>query len=249
MIHNEPHHSNDISRDIGAELNNAKFSQGPFDEILKREVTFRAVSSELDRAADSFIETYRQAFGGAPYYEQFEATFVKEHVWKRHQEQLLMVAEERGDVIGLLCAHRVTEASISPSACGFITDSIGPVIDQRGMLYFSELAVRPDAQGLGIGSALVAGALSWAAERYYSKFILRTAESGSNSSGIFKKFGAKELSLIQEVQSAEADGPSSSSNSRIYLGGDVVWQGDYLTRIKHLIDRTVMTPPERFCHS
>jgi GNAT superfamily N-acetyltransferase len=213
----------------------------PFAEILKRDVTFRRVTSVDDSAAASFIEVYQKAFSGAPYFEKFDADFVHDKVWKAHQGQLIITAEEKGVVCGLVCAHRLSQTEISPSACEFI--------NEQSTLYFSELAVLPSHQGMGIGSVLVASALTWACEKYMQKFVLRTAAQGSNSSGIFKKFGAHELKLIQDVMSAEAGGPESASNKRIYLAGQVTWHGDYLARLGDALSPTISAPSESHCHS
>lgn len=221
----------------------------PFSEILKRDVTFRRVTSVDDSAAASFIEVYQKAFSGAPYFENFDTEFVREKVWKAHQGQLIVTAEEKGVVCGLVCAHRLTQKAISPSACEFLTEQIGPILDPHSTLYFSELAVHPSHQGMGIGSVLVASALTWACENYLQKFVLRTAAQGSNSSGIFKKYGAHELKLIQDVMSAEAGGPESASNKRIYLAGQVTWHGDYLARLGNALSPTITSPSESHCHS
>lgn len=236
------HHLSTTNSLEGMAMNN------PFSKLIERDVTFRRVTSRNDIAEDFFIDVYRKAFAGAPYFEQFDAEFVREKVWKPHQDQLIIVAEEKGKTIGLICGHRLSQSTISPSACDFIRDQIGPVIREEGIFYFSELAVAPTHQKLGIASVLVASALTWAAENLIPKFILRTAAEGSNSVGIFKKFGAKELNLIQDVASAEAGGPESASNKRIYLGGNVNWKGDFLVRLGDRVDDTISEARRGFCH-
>ena len=220
----------------------------PFSALIKREVSLRRITSSDDIAEESFIDVYKKAFAGAPYFETFDSTFVREKVWQAHPGQVIIVAEEQGKVIGLICGHCVSEASISPSACDFIREQLGPVINERGTLYFSELAVTPSHQGIGVASVLVASALTWASENHIPKFILRTAAEGSNSLGIFKKFGARELKFTQEVEGAEAGGPSTASNRRMYLAGDVSWHGDYLARLGDRVSDSIVTPPSKWCH-
>jgi GNAT superfamily N-acetyltransferase len=220
----------------------------PFSALIEREISFRRITSNDDKAEESFIDVYKKAFAGPPYFEKSDSTFVREKVWKAHQGQMLIVAEEKGTVIGLICGHLLTKKEISPSACNFIQEHLGGIINERGTLYFSELAVAPSHQGIGVASVLVASALTWASENHISKFILRTASRGSNSIGIFKKFGAREFKLTQNVESAEAGGPSSASTQRIYLAGDVSWHGDYLSRVADQVSESIMTPPSKWCH-
>lgn len=243
---NHHHHSH---ADGLSSLQGAPIGNHPHSELIRRDISFRRITSAQDPALDSFVGVYQDAFGGAPYYEKFDAQFVREKVWQAHQGQLILVAEEKGKTIGLLCAHRVSEGNISPSACGFIKEQFGPVLNDRGSLYFSELAVAPTHQRLGVGSVLVASALSWATENLISKFILRTAAEGSNSAGIFKKFGAQALPMTQEVKSAEAGGPESASNKRVYLAGDSDWHGDYLARLEGRVDSSIIDARAPLCHA
>jgi ribosomal protein S18 acetylase RimI-like enzyme len=250
MKHAQQHHHHQPQHELNSGASLAMTSmRSPFSELIQREVSFRRVTSRQDFAEESFIDVYQKAFAGAPYFEKFNAEFVRENVWQAHQRELIIVAEEKGKVIGLLCAHRVSESSISPSACSFIREQLGPIINDRGTIYFSELAVAPSHQGMGVASALVASALTWASENLLPKFILRTAAEGSNSVGIFKKFGARELKITQDVSSAEAGGPESSSTKRVYLAGDVTWQGDYLARLGELVSPSIADPRSGLCYA
>jgi GNAT superfamily N-acetyltransferase len=247
----QPSHNpnNDKENTIGANPLDTATMRDPFSSLIKREISFRRITSSEDSAQEGFIKVYQEAFAAAPYFETIDSDFIREKVWKAHEGQLVVVAEEKGAVIGLICGHLVSKGEISPSACGFLKQKVGPLINERATLYFSELAVAPSHQGHGIGSVLVASTLTWANENLLSRFVLRTAAEGSNSLGIFKKFGAQPLDLTQQVTSVEAGGPPSASHQRVFLAGEVSWHGDYLARLGTLVSETIMEPKSSWCHS
>lgn len=52
-----------------------------------------------------FIETYREAFGGPPYFEVYKDEDVLNEVWVPHlKDGLILVACEDDSVVGLICA-------------------------------------------------------------------------------------------------------------------------------------------------
>ena len=173
------------------------------------------------------METYRQAFAGAPYFEQFSEAEVRQ-IWREHLQGAgcIIVAERDAvegpstpaEVVGLGCALPL----MSPHAGGageFLLElrtREERVWTPAKTMYISELASKNFVRGQGIGTHLTQELLKWGAAQGFADWVTRTAAQGSNSLRIFERAGGVQFGPRHDVT---AEGVQTSSSQRVYLEG------------------------------
>jgi len=172
---------------------------------------------------DGFIKAYQQAFGGAPYFEEYTPDDVLEQVWNPHlKDGIIVLAMLNSAVIGFGCALPLLK---SPGDIQeFVEQSIAAgaySADPSKVWYMSELGVLEDFRRHGIGTKLVKHRLLTITYRGDTHYVFRTAAEGSNSIHIYERVGAQRLPHLQDVSSSnQVVLNHSHSTERVYLHGD-----------------------------
>jgi hypothetical protein len=213
--------------DRGEPLNfdNTAMSLPPTGGRIQLVFSTRLITDINDPAKHQFIEVYRSAFSGAPYYENFSATDVEENVWKLHikNQQCILVAEvqmENGSkVAAVACAHAVM-SPLEPSIREFLTNQASNgtrPYSPTSTMFISELATSADFRGKGLGTQLTVELLRWGERQGFTHWATRTAAQGSNSLRIFQRCGG-EIFASQDVSDSPIE---SASKQRVYLAGNL----------------------------
>lgn len=169
-----------------------------------------------------FIDLYKDAFGGAPYFETYEDSWVEEFVWNKHiQSGCLILAISRDKVVGLGAGLPV---NLDDKIYNFLSKQHALPFQLERTLYMSELAVDTlfRKSDLHVGSELVKKRIQWASKNGFVFYVMRTAAENSNSKNIYiNTIGAKELTGVIQNVSENPDEVASASSQRIYLYGEV----------------------------
>lgn len=172
---------------------------------------------------EGFVEVYKEAFAGPPYFEAYTTEEVMDEVWTPHvNDGISIIALDGLKVVGLGCALPVEKAPDDVQQ--FIQErrkeNVLPV-DGDKTWYMSELGVLESHRGHGIGTALVRKRLETICEVGDSHFVFRTAAEGSNSIRIYQRAGAVALTTKQDLSDSEqVTINGSQSTDRVYLYGD-----------------------------
>ena len=94
---------------------------------------------------------YCEAFGGAPYFEQYSSNYVIDTVLTPHIKHYLLFAYIANQVVGIAAAHPV-KSNLNTSDLEFVLEYL-PNTDKS--VYISELAVSSKFRGRGIGGSLI----------------------------------------------------------------------------------------------
>lgn len=193
-----------------------------YEKIEKVEYVLISKDEE-SKYKDKFVSLYKDAFGGAPYFESYDDTWVKENVWDFHLKNgCIILATHNNAVIGLSCAIPISEDK-KVFDCLSSFDKL-PFNNLNNALYMSELAVSNlfRKSEIHIGAELVKKRIGWAGENGFDLYIMRTASKNSNSERLYTNIiGAKRIEgLVQNVSENPEEIPSSS-NERIFFYGEV----------------------------
>lgn len=172
---------------------------------------------------DGFVEAYKEAFSGPPYYENYTTEEVMGEIWEPHARDgiiVLALADPEG-VVGFGCTIPVPKAP--EDVRDFLTDRTedGSLpIDARQAWYMSELGVITSFRGHGIAYGLVKRRLELIQLRGGDHYIMRTAADGSNSEHLYQKLGSDTLAASQDISgSDQVTEKGSQSTARKYLYG------------------------------
>ena len=185
-----------------------------------------------------FISTYKEAFGGPPYFEEYTDCEIYEGVIAPHMKDGVVVyATDNETLIGFGCAipfnrspNDVREFLGSLSKDGRLPRSF----DYESSWYMSELGVRCSYRGMGIAWELVRLRMLRVIAHGCNQYFMRTASVGSNSMPMYMKSGAIPVSQQQDVSSTEqATENHTQSLQRIYLWGDCMASARKIEEIRH----------------
>lgn len=202
-------------------LGNTVFLESEMEIVYeKQEEVEYLIASEYqsDIFKKKFIDLYKEAFGGPPYFEEYEDDWVEENVWGFHLKHgCVVLALHNDDLIGLGCAIPTSEDG---KVFEFLSSQEKLPFDLGKSLYMSELAVSSlfRKSELHVGSELVKKRIDWAKNNGFNAFVMRTAAKNSNSENLYRDIiGAKKIEgLIQNVLENPQE-VSSSSDQRIYF--------------------------------
>lgn len=188
-----------------------------------------------DHLVQGFINVYREAFRGSPYFEIYSDDEVRTDVWIPHfSKGVITLAVEEGLVVGFGCALPVLDATISVG--NFleqgVNDGILPIKLSESW-YMSELGVKLTHRGRRIAYRLTLDRLSRIKVLGGHSYVMRTAAMASNSLHLYRKIGAIELPRRQDI--AESDQVMcnmSKSKERVYLYGQC---NDAIKNIRKII--------------
>jgi ribosomal protein S18 acetylase RimI-like enzyme len=170
-----------------------------------------------------FIETYKEAFGGPPYFEIYTDSDVAEGIWIPHlRKGIIIVACKNDSVVGFICAIPLLKApqEIQNYLMEKRKEAFFPT-KFEDVWYISELGVRRKYRRRGIATRLVKECLTKILKLGGRYYVLRTATNNVISQRLFKNFGAIELPGTQDVSSsAQVKVHQSKSTQRVYLYGN-----------------------------
>ncbi len=174
-----------------------------------------------DVLRNGFVETYRDAFGGPPYYEEYAPDEVIKETLDPHLKNghVVLALRER-TVIGFACAIPVLQAPAyvhsflkTQSAARLTPDTIPKV------WYISELGVRSGHRRRGIAYELTQAQMAAMVSSGGRNYLVRTAVEGSNSLHLYRKIGSTEIGLQDVSGSCQVTVNQSQSTQRVYLHG------------------------------
>lgn len=175
-----------------------------------------------DKYCKGFIEIYKEAFGGHPYYEVYTDSDVLKGVWLPHlADGIIVLACENNSVIGFACAKPLLKSEKEIQEFLRTEQLSGDFpVEFSDTWYFSELGVRASHRRRGIGTQLTGKLLARVLQFQCHHYVVRTAAKASNSIRILKKIGSIELSGLHDVsESEQVQVHRSQSTARVYLYG------------------------------
>ncbi|MCL2037865.1 GNAT family N-acetyltransferase [Candidatus Saccharibacteria bacterium] len=192
-----------------------------------KSVDYQMITDENSAWRDDFVKNYKMIFGGPPYFETYTDEEVINEVWLPSIRSGILYAavNEQGYLVGFGCALLLNAA---PKDVQAYVEQQEELPTDLPTWYFSELGTLEEYRGLGVGTELVQARIKAISEREGDFLgIMRTAATGSNSIGIYRKLGWKELSGTQDVsETSQVLDNRSASEQRVYLykvfegGGD-----------------------------
>lgn len=171
---------------------------------------------------DGFIEAYRAAFGGEPYFEAYTYEQVLDDTWLSHREcGTIFLALDGVRVAGFGCAKPLDRTT--DETCEFIRGhKAGGAFpgELSATCYMTEVGVLDVYRHRGLGYRLTYERLRWAHQHKMPHYAMRTAKKGSNSIQMYKNIGAVELLGAMDISdSAQATVNKSQSLERVCLWG------------------------------
>lgn len=179
-------------------------------------------SSEREHLRTGFIDVYKEAFGGPPYFETYTDEDVLNKVWSPHLAKgIIVLALESEKVVGLGCAKPVSEAPPEDQIHFRTCREDGSLPGNIDTLwYMSELAVLTSYRRQGIGCQLIAQRLESILALGGDRYSLRTASQGSNSVRTYISIGAVQLRGTVDVSKTDqVQVNQSKSLERIFFYG------------------------------
>ena len=180
------------------------------------------VSADSAVLRTGFVFVYKDAFGGAPYFETYTDEEVVRDIWLPHlRDGFIVLAWEGEDVVGFACSLPLRSAPADVQEFLGEQKKHGKFpLDFNTVWYNSELGVCTAFRRRGIGYALMRARLGEILARGGEKYVARTAAEGSNSLHLYERIESTKLSEIQSVAaSAQVLVNKSQSTARIYLSG------------------------------
>lgn len=147
-----------------------------------------------------FIRIFKQAFAGAPYFENFQDKEVKTIMadLALSYGSYCAVLLKNNEVIGLVGGLPLSDEN----EIADLLHAKNAIEDPQRTFYLAELAVANDFRKKGLGTKLVKSLLKdIQKESDYDNIIVRTQSEGSNAINIFKNNGLKVVpNIIQSVE-------------------------------------------------
>ena len=158
------------------------------------------------RSVKGFIDVYREAFAGPPYFETMTKKHVLDHVIKPHLKHgLIIIAEVDGKIAGLAAGYPML-ADVHTEIRDFLLAQPKEQVPFNSHFAFfeSELAVDSSVRKCGLGNRMLCMMHRWAWENRYTTYVGRTAKEGSNAKGLHLRNGAAVLPFEQKAGVEEA---------------------------------------------
>ncbi len=200
----------------------------------------RALSVRSSSDYSGFMEVYREAFGGEPYFETYTDDEIRA-IWDEHVSNgriiLAWDEEDLGRVVGFGCSLPLHHAhhDVQEFLAGCIDDGLLPEdFSFDNSWYMSELGVLEAYRNRGIAYELVRNRLLDVSHIRAKYYIMRTAhDKPSNSRHLYEQLGGQPVSRLHDVSdTAQVTENESESAIRVYLFGS---SGEALTRITRKI--------------
>ncbi|HEY9787140.1 MAG TPA: GNAT family N-acetyltransferase [Candidatus Obscuribacterales bacterium] len=172
------------------------------------------------RAVSGFIDVYREAFAGPPYFEKMTRKHVLNEVLKPHLKYgLVLIAEVDGQIAGLACGYPML-APIHVEIRDFLLAQPKDQVPFNPHFAFfeSELAALASVRKMGMGNHLLKLMHKWAWDNRYTVYVGRTAEIGSNAIRLHQRNGAVQLPFVQDAGEEEKKVQSQASRKVWFYG-------------------------------
>lgn len=182
---------------------------------------FRLTRLSDRQAVNGFIDVYREAFAGPPYFEKMTKKHVREHVLKPHLKHgLVLIALVDGKVSGLGCGYPML-APIHTEIRDFLLAQPAEQVPFNPHFAFfeSELAARATVRKMGLGNHLLKLMHRWAWDNRFTVYVGRTADSGSNAIRLHLRNGAIQLPFVQEA-GEEEKAVGSKAERKVWFYGE-----------------------------
>jgi len=178
-------------------------------------------ASALSEYLSAGVECYKDVFAGPPYFENYDGQEkdVIEPMFDDFASNGILVfataiiEPQKSEMVGFAASISADRSEVADFLRQHAHRLDAPI---GNFLYMAEVAVRHEYRKQGLGSLFVHSRIEEARTAHVGKFthiLMRTAAEGSNSAGIYRRMGAKEIpELIQEKNDFE-----SKSNKRIFL--------------------------------
>lgn len=196
---------------------------------MKQKVKFIEVQKHYPKSyLEGFIEVYKEAFAGPPYFESYEDEWIRDNIWEPHLNSGCIVLALLDDqVIGLGCCiilgnvpSRDPKKDLNLEIKEFLLSLPKKPFNVDKTCYMSDIAVSEVFRYNGVGINLIKKRIAWAKNNDADHYVMRTATEASNSRNLYLSLGAKEIpNAIQDV-SEHAKVVNSASNTRVYLFGN-----------------------------
>ena len=181
-------------------------------------INYVKVRDKKSKFLSGFLDTYKKAFAGPPYFERYDDEWIIENVWNNHIDHgCVIVAFYKGKIVGLGCCielNAIPDDDPNVEVRDFLREK--SEFDINSTCYMSELAVLPEFRSNGLGTSLICRRFQWSKENGMKSYVMRTAVLNSNSEQIYLDLGARTADFIQDV-SEHADEVHSSSTQRKFL--------------------------------
>lgn len=177
------------------------------------------------RSVQGFIDVYRAAFAGPPYFEKSTKKHVLEHVIKPHLKHgLILIAEVDGKIAGLAAGYTML-APIHTEIRDFLLSQPKETVPFNPHFAFfeSELAVDANIRKCGLGNRLLCMMHRFAWENRYTVYVGRTAAEGSNALRMHLRNGAEMLPFVQDAGEEEKAVGSAASQKVWFYGQTEKW--------------------------
>lgn len=186
----------------------------------------RVISAHRKSDRDGFVDAFKEAFGGAPYFESYTDQEVISDIWLPHLENgsiILAHDDERSSntVVGFGCAMPLSKAP--DDVREFLYQEEGSLpsdFDPAKTWYMSELGVLEEYRERGLAYELVRHRLISINHGGGTHYVMRTAADGSNSRHLYERIGSSILTHEQDVSSSkQVVVQGCKSTKRVYLYG------------------------------
>lgn len=172
-----------------------------------------------------FIEVYKEAFGGHPYFETYTDEQVINNTWLPHIATGIVILALNGEqVVGLGCAQPFSEVSPDDKVFLEARQEDGSLCGSVARLWkMTEMAVLTNYRRHGVGYQLVRERLKQIVMLGGDRYFFGTASEGSNSAPLYRTIGA--VQLPGEVDVSDKDQVlinQSQSHGRIFFHGSCV---------------------------
>ncbi len=178
------------------------------------------------RAVKGFIDVYRSAFGGAPYFEKMTKKHVLEHVIKPHLKHgMLLIAEVDGEIAALAGGYPMLADVHTEIRDYLLAQPKEHVPFNPHFAFFeSELAALTHVRRFGLGNRLLCMMHRWAWENRFTHYVGRTItgdtpEEQSKAIGLHLRNGAVQLPFVQ-VAGVEEQQVESKAKRKVWFYGE-----------------------------
>jgi ribosomal protein S18 acetylase RimI-like enzyme len=202
---------------------------GVQNEEAKTTVVIRKVLDVKDECFNQFVALYQQAFGAEPYnetpstddvrevwnehFQKNSVVFVAERIGKQTDDSDALKKEanaalekeaipiaasiSKKELIGFSCGQPLT--AYEALTLHVTTHYVLPDSETKDIFYISELAVKKEARGTGLGTSLTKLVIEAGRALQFDAVCTITASEGSHSVGIFQKLGLPSHNVLFNV--------------------------------------------------
>lgn len=167
---------------------------------------------ERERWRAGFVAAYQQVFSGAPYFERYAPTEIRD-IWHRltgRSDSITMIAAtDAGKVVGF-------GIGIGLNGQRDVARRLDGLVSVPHTYYLAELGVLPAYRGQGIAHQLVRARLSRIDHERFRAVVLRASATRSGSYRLYTSLGFEETGEDMHVSHLRVDG-QTTLDRRVFL--------------------------------